>query len=247
MIIDTHAHFIMGEDNFEEFIDEMQDNIIIVSGTDTKTNKEVLTLCQNNKNIYGTLGLHPTELANITDDDLLFIEKNLNNKKIIAVGEIGLDFYWSKDNIDKQIKYFEKQIVLAKKYNKPIVIHSRSADFKVLEILKKYPAVKKVMHCYSGDYNLAKEYVNINTMFGIGGVLTFKNAQTLQDVVKNVPLTSLILETDSPFLSPIRGSKNYPKNVKIVAMKIAEIKGISYDGVVKVTTENVISQFDLNI
>lgn len=239
-MVDTHCH-ITSEyyDNIYEVINKMKDNIIIVSGTNKEDIKEVINLC-NYKNVYGTIGIYPTE-----ELDLKIIEDNINNKKIVGIGEIGLDYHL-EHNKEEQINKFIKQLDLARKYNKTVVIHTREAMQDTYDILKNYKDLKKVIHCYSGSLEMAKEFIKIGCRLGIGGVLTFKNSK-LKDVIKEIDLKYLLLETDSPFLTPepYRGTKNEPYNIIYVAKKIAEIKNISLEEVLEVTTLNAKDQFDL--
>ena len=246
-MIDTHCHvFKEYYNNIDEVINKMENNIIIISGTNDQDNKEVLELCKKYPNVYGTIGIHPTE--EYSSNSLKFIEENLNNEKIVGIGEIGLDYYWNKDNKEKQKEIFIKQLDLARKYNKPVVIHNREATNDTYEILKKYPDLKKDIHCYSGSLEMAKNFIKINCRLGIGGVVTFKNSK-LKEVIKEIDLKYLMLETDSPFLTPepYRGKQNEPYNIIFVANKIAEIKEISLEEVLKQTTLNAIEQFDLKI
>lgn len=237
-MVDTHCH-ITSEyyDNIDEVINKMKDNIIIVSGTNKENIKEVINLC-NYKNVYGTIGIYPTE-----ELDLKIIEDNINNKKIVGIGEIGLDYHL-EHNKEEQINKFIKQLDLARKYNKTVVIHTREAMQDTYDILKNYKDLKKVIHCYSGSLEMAKEFIKIGCRLGIGGVLTFKNSK-LKDVIKEIDLKYLLLETDSPFLTPepYRGTKNEPYNIIYVAKKIAEIKNISLEEVLEVTTLNAKDQF----
>ena len=247
-MIDTHAHLYKEYyDDIEKVIIKMDNNIIIVSGTNDENNREVLELCKKYKNVYGTIGLHPQELDLITEDSFKFIEDHINDEKIVAVGEIGLDYHYDIDK-EKQKEVFIKQLELAKKYNKPVVIHSRDSIKDTYDIIKNYKELNKDIHCYSGSLESAKEFIKINCRLGIGGVLTFKNANKLQEVVKNIDIKYLLLETDSPYLSPepFRGTVNEPCNILIVAKKIAEIKEMKLDEVLSITTSNAISQFDLN-
>lgn len=237
-MVDTHCH-ITSEyyDNIDEVINKMKDNIIIVSGTNKDDIKEVINLC-NYKNVYGTIGIYPTE-----ELDLKIIEDNINNKKIVGIGEIGLDYHL-EHNKEEQINKFIKQLDLARKYNKTVVIHTREAMQDTYDILKNYKDLKKVIHCYSGSLKMAKEFIKIGCRLGIGGVLTFKNSK-LKDVIKEIDLKYLLLETDSPFLTPepYRGTKNEPYNIIYIAKKIAEIKNISLEEVLEVTTLNAKDQF----
>lgn len=248
-MIDTHCH-VLSEyyNNIEEVIKKMEDNIIIVSGTNDKDNQEVIDLCNKYKNVYGTIGIHPTEIDKITENSYQIIIDNINNKKIVGIGEIGLDYYWNKEDKEKQKEVFIKQLDIARKYNKAVVIHSREAIGDVYEIIKNYSDLKKDIHCFTGSIEMANNFIKIGCKLGIGGVLTFKNSK-LKEVIKEIPIQAILLETDSPFLTPepLRGKKNEPYNVIYVANKIAEIKGISQAEVLKQTTLNAINQFDLDM
>ena len=251
MFIDTHCHlFNEYYENIEDVINEMKNNIMITSGCNNESNKEVIDLVNKYDNVYGVIGIHPEEIANVSEEDFRYIENNLNNSKIIGIGEIGLDYHYDYDR-DLQKELFIRQIEIAKKYNKTIVIHSRDAIEDTLKILNDYKNdnLKIVMHCYSSSLEIAKELIKNNVKLGIGGVLTFKNSVKLKEIVKELPLSSFLLETDSPYLSPepFRGKQNRPYNCYYIAQKIAEIKEISVDEVLKVTTKNAIEQFDLDI
>ena len=251
MIIDTHCHLdIKDYDNLEEVIKNMEGNYMIASGYNLESNKHVIELVNKYDNIFGTIGLHPSDVTEDYESDLLFIESNINNPKIVGVGEIGLDYYWEKNNKELQKEVFIKQIELARKYNKTIVIHSREAILDTYNILDEYLGNNKaVLHCYSSNIEMAKRFKKFNIKFGIGGVLTFKNSSKLKEVVKELDLSDLLLETDSPYLTPepYRGKKNEPSYTKYVAEAISKIKEVEYEKVLEITTKNAISQFDLNI
>ena len=250
MMIDTHSHIFKDDyENIKEVINKMKDNIIIVSGTNDDTNKEVLELVSKYNNIYGTLGIHPSEIDKVTSDSFNLIENNLNNKKIIGIGEVGLDYYWVKDNKEEQKDLFIKQIELAKKYNKAVVVHTRDSIEDTYEIVKEYKDVKFIIHCFSSSLDMANKFIKLGCKLGIGGVLTFKNSKKLKEVVENIDIKYLLLETDSPYLTPepYRGKKNEPYNIIYVAEEIAKIKNLKVEEVLKITTENTISQFDLKI
>lgn len=248
-MIDTHCHIF--KEYYEDIsfvIEKMKNNIIIVSGTNDIDNLEVIELCNKYPNVYGTLGIHPTEISKITDDSYKIIEDNLTNPKIVGIGEIGLDYYWEKENKEIQKDIFIKQINLAKKYNKPIVVHTRDSINDTYEILKEHAQGLKIdIHCFSSSIEMANNFINIGCRLGIGGVLTFKNNTKLKEVVKNIDLRNIMLETDSPFLTPepYRGQKNEPYNVLYVAKVIADIKDTSLEEVLEITTSNAIDQFDL--
>ena len=248
MLIDTHCHLSKEDyENVEEIIKNM-DGIMIASGCSDKTNKEILDLVEKYPNVYGTLGIHPEEINNITNDSFKIIEQSLNNPKIVAIGEIGLDYYWVKDNKEKQKKIFKKQLDLATKYNKPVIIHSRDSIQDTYDILKEYK-LKGTLHCFNSSLEMAKEFIKLGYKIGIGGVVTFKNAQKLQEIVKQLDLKDILIETDSPYLTPepYRGKKNEPSYVYYVADRIAKLKNIDIEEVIKITGENAIREFDLNM
>lgn len=247
-LIDTHFHLDLTCDIETILMDAEKNNVkkFIISGCDKKSIRDGLEIVNRYSNVYMTIGYHPDIVDDINDDDLVYLEKLVNNnRKIIGIGEIGLDYYHNDLNSDRQKEYFEKQILIAKKFNLPIVVHTREATEDIYEILKKYD-VKGVLHCYSGSLEMAKLYLEKGFMFGIGGVLTFKNSK-LKDVVKEIPLQNLILETDSPYLAPEpkRGSVNEPKNIKLIANSLAKVKEISLEEVMENTTSNAKRLFDL--
>lgn len=248
MLIDTHCHLSYEDyDNLEEILNN-KTCIMIASGCNDKTNREVLELVNRYDNVYGTLGIHPEEVDNITCDSLKFIEDNLTNPKIVAIGEIGLDYYWVSDNKEKQKELFIKQLELATDYNKPIIVHSRDAIQDTYDILKKYN-LKGSIHCFSSSLEMAKEFIKLGYKIGIGGTITFKNSKKLQEIVKELELKDMLLETDSPYLSPepFRGKKNRPSNVYFVAEKISNLKNIDTDSVIDALNNNAILTFDLEI
>lgn len=247
-LIDTHFHLDLTCDIETILMDAEKNNVkqFIISGCDKKSIRDGLDIVNRYENVYMTIGFHPDEVDDITDEDLNYLEKLVNNNhKIIGIGEIGLDYYHNDTNIERQKEYFEKQILIAKKFNLPIVVHAREATEDTYEILKKHD-VRGVLHCYSGSLEMAKLYLEKGFMFGIGGVLTFKNSK-LRDVVKEIPLQNIILETDSPYLAPEpkRGSVNEPKNIKLIANCLAKVKEISIEEVTETTTSNAKRLFDL--
>ena len=252
MMIDTHCH--LGKEDYEnreEVIKNMGNNIMIVSTASPNDIDDIINLCNKYPNIYGTVGIHPEFASTYTKEDLVKVENSLKHSKIVGVGEIGLDYYYTKDNKDKQRDLFIKQIDLANKYNKTIVIHSREAIEDTYNILKEYKNqnIKCDLHCYSGSLEMAKRFIPLNTYFGIGGVLTFKNEKKLKEIVKELDLKHFVLETDSPYLTPepFRGHKNEPNNIEYVAEKIAELKCINLEKTLDITTQNALSLFDINI
>lgn len=200
------------------------------------------------KNLYACIGYHPEVSNKIVEKDYEILEEMVkNNPKIVAIGEIGLDYYWNKDNKDKQREVFCKQLEIAEKLKLPVVIHSRDSINETYEILKEYK-VSGVIHCFSGSLEMAKKFISLGFLLGIGGVVTFKNSK-LFEVIEKLELTNIVLETDSPYLTPEpnRGKTNESSNIFYIAQKIAEIKNISLENVAKITTENAIRTFDLPI
>lgn len=254
MFIDTHCH--LTSDNYKNLNEELKknkQNILIVNGVDYNTNVEVIKLANENKNIYAAIGIHPEVADSYTENDFTFLINSINNHKVISIGEIGLDYHWRKDNKVQQQFLFRKQIELALEHNLPIIVHSRDAIEDTYNILYEYyelnPKLRIILHCYSSSKEMAKKFLKMNVMFGIGGVVTFKNEKKLKEVVEMLDMNRILLETDSPYLSPepLRGTKNSPQNIPIIANKIAEIKGISLKEVLDITTKNAIRQFDLHL
>ena len=248
-MIDTHCHiFSEYYENIDELISEHKSsgvNRIIINGCDMKSNLEVLKLIEKYDCVYGALGFHPTELLEYDDSNLSWLENHINDKKIVAIGEIGLDYHYEDTDKIKQILVFRKQLELASRYKKPVIVHARDAIGDTLSILKEYD-VRGSMHCFSGSLEMAREFIKIGFYIGIGGVCTYKNAKNIVNVIKDIDLAYILLETDSPYLSPepYRGKKNTPSNLKIIANKISDIKGVSFENVVNITNDNTSSLFD---
>ena len=249
-MIDTHCHLEKKTyPNLDEIISHMDDNKMIVAGYDLDSSKEVIDLVSKYPNIYGVIGFQPEEIDKFDDSFYSFLEENILNDKIVGVGEIGLDYHFTKENSEKQKEIFIKQIKIANKYNKPIVIHSRDAYEDTLNILKSECQNSRiVMHCYGYSASAAKEFLKFNLMFVIGGVVTFKNNRKMCEVVEYVNISRILLETDSPYLTPVpfRGKINEPYNIVYVASKIAELKGMEKDEVLRITEDNAKRLFDLN-
>ena len=249
MYIDTHCH-VLNEyyDDIEMVISECRNNDIekiIVNGCDINSNREVLELVNKYDIVYGAIGFHPTELDDFKEEYFKFLEDNLDNPKIVAVGEIGLDYHYDNTDKEKQVYIFRKQLDIASKYNKPIIVHSRDSIQDTYNILKKYRLTGSI-HCFSGSVEMAREFVKIGYKLGIGGIITYKNAKTIKEVVKDIDLSYILLETDSPYLTPslYRGEDNSPKYIPIIANEIASIKGISNKEVAVTTTANAEAIFD---
>ena len=249
MYIDTHCHLSLEDyDDIDLVIKENRENgidKIIISGYSRDTIKESLDLIDKYSDVYATIGYHPSEADITSDEDLSLLEEQIKHKKVVGIGEIGLDYHYGSDNKDKQIELFRKQMELASKYKLPVVIHSRDAVEDTINILKEYDVVGD-MHCFSGSIETARIYIKMGYKLGIGGVVTFKNSN-LYKVVESVGLENIILETDAPYLTPepFRGKKNSSKYLPYIAEKIANILNISVEEVAKITSENAMSLFDL--
>lgn len=249
MIIDTHCHVIDLEyDNIDEIINRFKDNIMIISGYDSISNRNVVDIVKKYKNVYGTLGFHPSEVDKFSEEEFNYIKNNINNSKIVGIGEIGLDYHYGSNDKEKQIKMFKSLLDLAQSENISVVIHTRDAAQDTMNILKNYK-LNVDIHCFGYSLEIAKECIKRGYRLGIGGVLTFKNSKKLVEIVSNIPIENILLETDSPYLTPepFRGKKNEPFYLSYVIDKISEIKKISIDEVKKITTKNAKEQFDLNI
>lgn len=251
MFIDTHSHlFSEYYDNIDEIIKICKKkNIkrIIVSGVDMKSNMEVLELVNKYDFVYGSIGFHPTELRSFSFENLDWLEEHINDNKIVAVGEIGLDYHYDDTDKEIQLEVLKKQLDIAKKYNKPIIFHSRDSIRDTYNILKEYN-LRGTIHCFSGSVEMAREFIKLGYMIGVGGVVTYKNGKVLKDVVKNIDLSYILLETDAPYLSPepYRGTKNNSSNICEIAKTIAELKGCSILDISRVTTANAEGLFDFS-
>ena len=250
-MVDTHCHISVNYyDNIDDLIEKIRlsgVNKIIVNGCDMKTNLEVLELVKKYDCVYGAIGFHPTELSSSLDDDLSWLEMHINYNKIVAIGEIGLDYHYDGYDKKKEQYAFIKQLDMAKKYNKPVIVHSRDAIEDTYNILKNYN-INGVLHAFSSSLEMAKKFIDLGFYIGIGGVVTFKNARNIVNVVENISIENILLETDSPYLTPepYRGNLNDPSNIPIIAKKIAEIKGIDISVVENITTDSADDLFDLN-
>lgn len=248
-MVDTHCHiYLEYYDDIPALINQIKEagiEKIIVNGCDMKSNLEVLELVKKYDIVYGAIGFHPEELMSVNDESFVFLEEHLNDPKIVAVGEIGLDYHYEDISRDRQKMIFKKQLEIANKFKKPVIVHSRDAIQDTYDMMSKYD-LKGVLHCYSGSLEMAREFTKLGYLLGIGGICTYNNAKNIIEVIKNIPMAYILLETDSPYLTPVpfRGQTNTPGNIPIIAKKVAEIKNISLDEVVKDTTENANRLFD---
>ena len=242
---DSHAHY--NDEKFEQDRNEIINNIyndgikrVICVGYNLEQSKKALDFSKDFHFMYATCGISPNDIEDFVENHLKEIEEIGKDSKIVAIGEIGLDYYWNKENKEKQKELFIKQIKIANKLEKPIVIHTREAAIDTIEILKKHPVKKKgIFHCCPLNQELIKEGLKLGYYISFSGNITFKNAKS-EPCVSLVPLDKLLIETDSPYLSPepFRGKRNDSRNVKLVAQKIADIKGLSLEEVAKITYEN---------
>ncbi len=247
ILIDTHCHIEPIEELIKDKLKEAKENqvgIIIISYCEKEAIEKFTLIHHTIDGVYYTLGYHPSEAKKIKMEDFLLLEKMLLKNSVIGIGEIGLDYHYGKEDKNLQIDLFKKQLALAEKRKLPVVIHSRDATLDTINILKEY-RVKGIIHCFSGSLETAKEYIKMGFFLGIGGVVTFSNSNS-KEVVKEIPLTSIVLETDSPYLSPVpvRGSENSSKNVLIIANYIAQLKQVSIEQLARVTNDNVHQIFD---
>ncbi|WP_054861441.1 MULTISPECIES: TatD family hydrolase [Gracilibacillus] len=247
MLFDTHVHLNVAqfEEDREEVIKRARDAGIehmVIVGFDNETIPKAIELAEEHDFIYAAVGWHPVDAIDMTEEDLLRIEQLANHPKVVAIGEMGLDYHWDKSPKDVQKEVFRKQIRLAKKVQLPIIIHNREATKDIIKILQEEKAneVGGIMHCYNDSTDYLDACLAMNFYISLGGPVTFKNAKLPKEVAIAVPEDRLLIETDCPFLAPHpnRGKRNEPAYVRLVAEKIAELRGVDYDSICKITTEN---------
>lgn len=247
MIFESHAHY--DDEAFDEdrdiLLQSMQEHgieAVINVGASLKGVAATVRLMQKYPFVFGAVGVHPDEIGELDETQMIWIRSLCDMKKTVAIGEIGLDYYWNKENHAIQKKWFVRQMDLAKEVHLPIIVHSRDAAKDTLDIMRAEKAenLSGVIHCYSYSREQAKEYMNMGYCLGIGGVVTFENAKRLKEVVKYAPLDYLLLETDCPYLAPVphRGTRNTSLYLPYVAKEIARIKNVTYEEVVEVTNQN---------
>ena len=255
MLFDTHVH--LNAEQFDEDLEEVMsrareagvENMVVV-GFDRPTINRAMELIGQYEFLYAAIGWHPVDAIDMKEEDLSWIEELSDHPKVVAIGEMGLDYHWDKSPKDVQKEVFRKQIQLAKKVKLPIVIHNRDATQDIVDILREERAeeVGGIMHCFSGSPEIAQECVEMNFYISLGGPVTFKNAKKPKEVAKEIPLEKLLIETDCPYLAPhpYRGKRNEPAYVKLVAEQIAELKEMSLEEVENITTENAMRVFNIN-
>lgn len=254
-MFDTHAHLnaIQFEEDLEEVIQRALDegiSHIVVVGFDRPTIKGAMKLADTYDFIYAAVGWHPVDAIDMTQEDLEWIEELAAHPKVVALGEMGLDYHWDKSPEDVQKEVFRKQIQLAKKVKLPIIIHNRDATQDVVDILRSEGAeeVGGIMHCYSGSLEVAKQCMDMNFYISFGGPVTFKNAKKPKEVAKEIPIDRLLIETDCPYLSPhpYRGKRNEPSYVKYVAEAIADLREMPLEELISKTSDNARQLFGIS-
>lgn len=247
MLIDSHAH--LDDERFDEdrdqvikALEEAGIGIIINPGADLNSSIKAVSLAEKYENIYAAVGVHPHSASEMDEATMDMLRAFANRDKVVAIGEIGLDYYYDNSPRDVQRKWFREQLNLAKEVGLPVIIHSREASSDTFEIIKEAQdgRLTGVMHCYSGSVDLAMEYIKLGFYISLAGPVTFKNAKKPKEVAKAIPLDKLLIETDSPYMAPepYRGKRNDPRYVRYVAEAIAQIKGISFEEVARKTSEN---------
>lgn len=249
LIFDTHAHY--DDERFKDYLDELLTALnksgvggIITCGCDLDSSLKALKIAEEYDYIFAAAGIHPGNMENA--DEISEIEKLFSHKKCVAIGEVGLDYYWTTDNKPLQQEVFKNQLELSRNYDLPVIVHDREAHFDTLEILKHYKP-RGVVHAFSGSVEMATELLKLDMYFGIGGVITFKNAKKLPDVVKMLPDNRILLETDAPYLAPVpyRSKTNNSAMIYLTAQKIAELRGTTTEHILNLTFKNARELFGI--
>ncbi len=245
-MIDSHAHY--DDEAFDTDREELLSSVfksgirkVINVGASMKSCRTTLALSEAYEHIYAAIGVHPSDTAELTESDMDWLKEKSALAKVVAIGEIGLDYYWDEPDREIQKKWFQRQLELAKEVKLPVVIHSREAAADTIGILKEYNGdLSGVIHCYSYTKELAREFLDMGYSFGIGGVLTFKNAKKLKEAVSYIPMDRILLETDCPYLAPEpnRGKRNFSLYIPYIVQVMAQLKGISEEEVIRITSEN---------
>lgn len=246
LIFDTHAHY--DDETFDADRDSLlaampQEGVglILDPGCDIVTSKKAVALAAQYPHVYAAVGYHPENCAPYTPSDLDVLRKMARNPKVVAIGEIGLDYYWEQNPPrELQQEVFRAQLALAQELNLPVIVHDRDAHADCLAIVKEFPAVRGVFHCYSGSVEMARELWKLGWYTGFDGPVTYKNARKTVEVAQEVPMDQLLLETDSPYMAPVpkRGERNDSRNIRHIAEKIAELRGMTADEVIRIAADN---------
>ena len=245
MIFDTHAHYDSGAFNADRFeilesMPEKNVGLIVDPGCDLISSRDAIALAEKYDFVYAAVGWHPEDIDKLSEEGFAELTKLAGHPKCVAVGEIGLDYYWDAEHKDEQKALFIRQIELALRLNKPIIVHDREAHDDSFDIVCRYPELRGVFHCYSGSAEMAAELLKRGWYLGFDGPITYKNARKSIEVLEMCPLDRMVIETDSPYLTPVpnRGKRNDSSNLKYVIEKIAEVKGISPEEIERATFEN---------
>lgn len=256
MIFDSHAHY--DDEQFDEdretLLDSMQARgvgYIVNVGGGIKSSRETIGLTKRFTHVYGAVGVHPSEVEELNEENMKWLREASAKPKIVAIGEIGLDYHWEEPDPGIQKYWFEEQLKLAREVNLPVIIHSRDAAADTLNIMKEHKAqeIGGVVHCFSYGVDMAREYLNMGMYLGVGGVVTFKNSRKLKEVVEYAPIEQIVLETDCPYLSPEpnRGKRNSSINLPYIVNEIANIKNLTPGEVIDITCKNAIKMYDMNV
>ncbi|MCD7780481.1 MAG: TatD family hydrolase [Candidatus Gastranaerophilales bacterium] len=244
-MIDTHSHINFDEykENFDDFLRDIKNNDVekvIIPGVEPSTFSEIIQYTEKYDMLYGAIGIHPSEFQTFNEESEKNIYELAKNKKIIAIGEIGLDYHYGADTKEQQKNIFSKQLEIARELNLPVIIHDREAHDDTFNILKNFKLKNVIFHCFSGSPEFAEKCINAGYYIGIGGVVTFKNAIDLKESTKIIPIEKILLETDAPYLAPVpfRGKINTPAYLKYIAQEIADLKGIDVEEVKYQTAVN---------
>ncbi len=254
MIFDTHTHY--DDEQYDADRDTLLSSLadkgvgrIVSVGADMETSKAALALSERYDFAYAALGVHPSEVSDLTEADMDWIQAHATHSRVVAIGEMGLDYHWPEPEPDIQKQWFIRQIQLAREVGLPIIVHSRDAAADTMEIIRDTKAYEcgGVIHCFSYSPEMAREYVEMGFYIGIGGVVTFKNAKKVKKTVQTIPMERIVLETDCPYMAPEphRGTRNDSSQLVYVAEKIAELKGITKDEVIQITTDNANKMYRL--
>lgn len=253
-MIDSHAHY--DDEAFDKDRDELLSSVfesgikkIINVGASMKSCKTTLALAEKYKNMYAAIGVHPSDTADLKEEDMKWLAEKSRLSKVVAIGEIGLDYYWDEPDREIQKKWFKRQLTLAKEENLPVIIHSRDSAADTISVMKECEAdtIPGVIHCYSYTKETAREFLDMGYYFGVGGVLTFKNAKKLKEAVTYIPMERILLETDCPYLSPEpnRGKRNSSLNIPYVVQVMAQLKGMTEEEIIRITSENTKKLFHI--
>lgn len=246
MYIDTHCHVDKNKIDCylsSAFVEDV--NLIVLQSVDLENSLENIESVKENDNVLACVGVHPENVKSFKDEDINTYRELLKNELVVGIGEIGLDYYYGKEDKELQISVFRKFLSLAEETNKPVVIHSRESTEDTLNILKEYK-VKGIIHCFNGSKEIAREYIKLGFYLGIGGLVTFKNCK-LEETLEDIPLSSIVLETDAPYLTPepFRGQVNESKFIPVIAVKLACIYGKTMDEIMNETTKNAIDVYNI--